>query len=115
MSSCLGYIDTHSKKKQEMRQYVIQGDQDKAFAKIRSSATSSLGAIEHANFFGCLRRSDGGSQLRDEFIRDEPKTYMTIPLETVTSALTGISLPFSSFALVTLNADRTEEETMKSV
>jgi hypothetical protein len=98
-----------------MRQYVIQVDQDKVFAKIRSSATSSLEAIEHANFLGCLGRSDGDSQLREAFISDEPKTYTRIPLKAVTSALTGISLPFSSFALVTLNADRTEEATMKSV
>jgi hypothetical protein len=98
-----------------MRQHVIQVDQDEVFAEIRSSATSSLEAIEHANFLGCLRRSDGNSQLREALISDEPETYTTIPLKTVTSALTGISLPFSSFALVTLNVDRTEETTMKSV
>ena len=98
-----------------MGQYVIQVDQDKAFAKIRSSATSSLETIEHANFLGCLGRSDGDSQLREAFMSDEPRTYTRIPPKTVISALTGISLPFSSFALVTLNADRTEEATMKSV
>jgi hypothetical protein len=99
-----------------MRADTVQVDQDKVFAEIRSSATLSREAIEHANVLGCLRRSDGGnSQLREAFISDEPKTYTTTPLKTVTSALTGISLPFSSFAFVTLNADRTEEATMKSV
>jgi hypothetical protein len=28
--------------------------QDKVFAKIKSSATLSLGRIEHSNFSGCL-------------------------------------------------------------
>ena len=52
-----------SQTKQETREYVIEVNQDNVFAKIRSSATSSLGTIEHANFLGCLGRLDGDSQL----------------------------------------------------
>ena len=33
---------------------VILDNQDKVFATIKSSATLSLGTIEHANFSGCL-------------------------------------------------------------
>ena len=43
------------------------------------------------------------------------RTHMTTPLRVVTAALTGISLPFSSFAFVTLNTERTDEVTMKII
>ena len=57
------YTNTHRRPKQETRQYMIQADQDKVFAKIKCSATSSLGVIEHANFLGCLGISDSDFQL----------------------------------------------------
>ena len=43
------------------------------------------------------------------------RAYTTIPVRTVTAALTGISLPFSSIAFVTLNMERTDEATIKRV
>jgi len=46
---------------------------------------------------------------------DLVRTHMEIPLRAVTTALTGISWPFSSFAFVTLNTERTDEANMKIV
>jgi hypothetical protein len=43
------------------------------------------------------------------------RTHTTIPLRAVTAALTGISWPFSSFAFVTVNTERSDEVTMKIV
>jgi hypothetical protein len=45
----------------------------------------------------------------------DDRTHTTIPLRTVTAALTGISWPFSCFAFVTVNTERTDEVTMKIV
>ena len=87
--------------------------QDNAFAEIKSSATLSLGTIEHANFSGYLENATVTLSIKKHLW--EIQTYATIPLRTVTSPLTVISLPLSSFALVTLNAERTEAITMNSV
>jgi hypothetical protein len=72
----------------------------------------SLGEIEHSNFSGCLENLTVSFNKKLWAIN---WTYMTIPPLTVTAALTGISLPFSSFAFATLNTDRADEVTMKIV
>ena len=86
---------------------------DKVFAAIKSSASLSLGVIEHSNFSGCLFRIPR-CQLREVLLSDD-LTYTTIALRTLVAAVTGISWPFSSFAFLILNTERTDEATMKSV
>jgi hypothetical protein len=98
--------DGHESKK------VGHGHQDKAFAEIKSSATLSLGRIEHSNFSGFLENLTLSFK---EQLWAIVRAYTRSPSLTVTAALTGISLPFSSFAFVTLNTERTDEATMKSV
>lgn len=85
--------------------------QDKVAAETKSSATLSLGRIEHSNSSGCLENRT----LSLKWYGPITWTHMTIPRSAVTAALTGISCPFSSFAFVTLNTVSTDEITMKIV
>jgi hypothetical protein len=86
--------------------------QDRLFAKIKSSATLSLGRMEHSNFSGWLKNPNLSFK---NHLQTITRAYITIPFRAVTAALTGISLSFSSFAFVTLNMERTDEATMKRV
>jgi hypothetical protein len=54
------------------------------------------------------------SQLQEPFTNKNPSLHDN-PAGAVTAALTGSSWPFSPFAFVTLNTERTNGVTMKSV
>ena len=67
--------------------------QDKVLATIKSSATLSLGRIEHSNCSGCLFKKIPLSAFKKAVMMgdDLTRTHMTIPLRAVTTASTGIS------------------------
>src|SRR6266478_1719501 len=84
--------------------------QDRVFAEINSSAALSLGRIEHSNLSGCLQNRT--LSFRKQFKVTMP-TYTKSLRRTYAAALTGISLPFSSLAFVTLYTESTDEVTAK--
>lgn len=79
-------------------------------SRIRVSAALSLGRIEHWNSSRCLeiRTFSHKMQLWSEVI-----TYTATRRSVDAAALTGISLPFWSFAFTTSNTDRTDEVARK--
>ena len=86
--------------------------QDKAFDEIKSFATLSLGRMEHSNLSGCLE-SPVLSFKKQLWVRTW--AYTMISRVGSIATLTETSFPFSSFAFVTLNTERIDDATMKSV
>ena len=86
--------------------------QDKAFDEIKSSAALSLGRMEHSNLSGCLENPT--LNLKKQ-LWERKCTYMRTPVPGAIATSTGISFPFSSFAIFTSNTERIDEATRKSV
>ena len=88
--------------------------QSKALALIKSSASLSRGVIEHSKFGGRLEVVRSATEVSNYVIDPVAHMITSDSTDLGSGATTGISFPFLSLALVTLNTDKTEAVMTKS-